>query len=280
MTHGNSAAPAPTIAIQPARGWQALGLRDVWQYRELLYFLCWREIKSRYRQMALGPLWILLMPLANMVIFSVIFGTWAQLPNEGLPYPLFYYAALLPWQLFSVSARSSATSLVSNLGLISKVYFPRLIIPISTAVIGLLDFAMSFTLLLGMMVWYRIVPPPTAVFFPAYLLLAMAAALAVGLWLAALAVKFRDVGYGVGYLLQFWMFATVIFPSAQVPEHWRLLYRLNPMQTVVEGFRWTLLGRGHAPDVVHGVTAILVLLALVSGAYVFRRTERTVVDIL
>ena len=272
--------PWSSVHIRPARGWRSLGLRDLWEYRELLYFLCWREVKSRYRQMALGPLWILLMPLANMLIFSLIFGTWANLPSDDLPYPIFYYAALLPWQLFAASARGSATSLVANLGLISKVYFPRLIIPISTAAVGVLDFAISFLILIGMMAYYGIAPSIGVLLLPAYLLLALAAALAVGLWLAALAVKFRDVGYGVNFLVQFWMFATVIFPSAQVPGRWQLLYRLNPMQTVIEGFRWSLLGRGHAPDAIQAVTAGAVALLLITGAYVFRRTERTVVDIL
>jgi lipopolysaccharide transport system permease protein len=271
----------PVVLIQPPRGWSSLGLHDLWEYRELLHFLIWRDIKTRYRQMALGPLWILIMPVANMIVFSLIFGSWAQMPNEGIPYPLFYYAALLPWQLFSVSAAKSATSLAYNLNLISKVYFPRLVMPISTAATGLLDFAIAFIVLAGMMVGYRVAPQAAAAFLPLYLLLALAAALAVGLWLAAVAVRFRDVAYGVTYLMQIWMFATVLYPGDHVPAGiWRTLYRLNPMQTVVEGFRWGLFGRGHGPDLIQGISVLLVILFLVSGGYVFRRTERSVVDLL
>lgn len=275
-----STASEELTIIRPTRGWSALGLRDVWEYRELLYFLIWREVKARYRQMALGPLWILITPLVNMVIFTVIFGSWAKLPSDGLPYPLFYYAALLPWQLFTASARNSATSLSSNLNLISKVYFPRLIIPISTSVVGLLDFAIALVILAAMMVHYGIAPGLGIALMPLYLCLAIATALTVGLWLAALAVRFRDVSYGVGFLLQFWMFVTIIYPSSQVPEQWRVLYRLNPMQVVVEGFRWALVGRGHGPDWVQAVSAAAVAVALISGAYIFRRTERSIVDIM
>jgi lipopolysaccharide transport system permease protein len=271
----------PVVLIQPARGWKSLGLRDLWEYRELMHFLVWRDIKSRYRQMALGPLWILIMPIMNMIVFSVIFGTWAGMPSEGMPHPLFYFAALLPWQLFAVSATKSATSLTADLNLISKVYFPRLVVPISAAATGLLDSAIAFIVLAVMMVGYGIAPQATAAFLPLYLLLALAAALAVGLWLAAIAVRFRDVAYGVTFLMQVWMFATVLYPSSKVPAGlWRTLYRLNPMQTVVEGFRWALFGCGHGPDLIQAVSALLVILFLVSGGYVFRRTERSVVDLL
>ncbi len=266
--------------IEPARGWRGLGLREVWEYRELLYFLTWREVKSRYRQMALGPLWIVLIPLVNTLVFSLVFGRWGGLQHDDLPYPVYYFAALLPWQFFAVSASKSARSLVDNLHLISKVYFPRIIVPASSAIVGLLDWLISFLVLLAIMAWYHLAPAATSFLLPAYLLLALMTALAVGLWLAAAAVWFRDVAYGVTVLMQIWMFATVIYPSSDVPAPWRLLYRLNPMQTVVEGFRWCLLGRGQPPDALHAVTAAAVAVALVAGAYVFQRTERTVVDVL
>jgi lipopolysaccharide transport system permease protein len=274
------ARPENVTVIEPARGWRGLGLREAWEYRELLYFLIWREVKSRYRQMALGPLWIVLIPLINTVVFSVIFGGWAGMPHGGVPAPVYYFAALLPWQFFSVSASKAARSLVDNLNLISKVYFPRIIVPASCAVVGLLDCVISFALLLAIMAWYHIALAATSFLLPAYLLLALMTALAVGLWLAALAVWFRDVAYGVAVLMQIWMFATVIYPSGGVPAQWRLLYRLNPMQTVVEGFRWCLLGCGQPPDAVQAVAAAAVIVALAAGAYVFQRTERTVVDVL
>ena len=276
-------AEAPTehvTVIEPARGWRGLRLREVWDYRELLYFLSWREVKSRYRQMALGPLWIVLVPLVNTLLFSLVFGRWACVPHDDVPSPVYYFAALLPWQFFAVSASKSARSLVDNLHLISKVYFPRIIVPASSAVVGLLDWFISFLVLLIIMAWYHLAPAATSFLLPAYLLLALISALAVGLWLAAAAVWFRDVAYGVTVLMQVWMLATVIYPSSAVPAQWRLLYRLNPMQTVVEGFRWCLLGRGQAPDALHAVTAAAVVVALVAGAYVFQRTERTVVDVL
>lgn len=266
--------------IEPRRGWRGLHLREVWEYRELLYFLSGREVKSRYRQMALGPLWIVLVPLVNTALFSILFGRGAGVPHDDLPDPVYYFAALLPWQFFAVSASKSARSLVENLHLISKVYFPRIIVPVSSAAVGLLDWLVSFAVLLVIMAGYRLAPAATSFLLPAYLLLALMAALAVGLWLAAAAVWFRDVSYGVTVLMQVWMLATVIYPSDAVSPHWRLLYRLNPMQTVVEGFRWCLLGYGLPPDALHAVTAAAAAAALVAGAYVFQRTERTVVDVL
>jgi lipopolysaccharide transport system permease protein len=231
--------------------------------------------------MALGPLWIVLMPLVNMVIFSVIFGTLAKLPSNGLPYPLFTYTALLPWTYFAGAAGASVASLISNIGLISKVYFPRLIIPISSVISGLLDLAVSFFVLLAMMVYYGYVPSIAVITLPFYILLAAMAALSVGLWSAALAVKYRDVPYMVTYGLQAWMYATpVAYAASLVPERWQMFYRLNPMYWVVEGFRWSLLGSGEPPQPAMILPVLLVLLLLVSGVYVFRRTERTVVDLL
>lgn len=269
--------------IQPVRGWSALGLGDVWEYRGLLTALTWREVKGRYRQMAFGPLWIVLIPLLNMVVFTIVFGKWAKIPTDGLPAPLFYYSALLPWQLFATAATKSSMCLVNNLNVISKIYFPRLIVPLSTVVVGVVDFLMSFVVLVGMMLWYRdrITVTPAVLMLPLYVLLAAATALAVGLWVAAFAVKFRDVGYGIDYLIRVAMFASpVVYPTSEVPPAWQTLYRLNPMTTVIEGFRWTLLGRGHAPDAVALASVALVAVLLVTGAYHFRRTERTIVDLL
>ena len=272
--------------IQPARGWSALGLRDVWEYRELLYFMLWREVKGAYRQMALGPLWIVLKPLATMLIFTLVFGKLAKLPSDGVPYPIFSYTALLPWYFFSGALNRSATSLVTNMNLIAKVYFPRLIVPLVASISGLIDFLASFVILVLMILGYRLAGYDLAfslrlLAIPGFLLLAVATALAVGLWLACLAVKFRDVSIVVGYFTQAWMYLSpVVYPLSLVPERWQTLYRLNPMTGVIEGFRWALLGTGHAPDAVFAISCAVVAVLLVAGAYYFRRTERTIVDLL
>ncbi|MFH0965909.1 MAG: ABC transporter permease [Planctomycetota bacterium] len=272
--------------IEPARGWRSLGLRDVWQYRELLYFMVWREIKGSYRQMALGPLWIVLKPVATMVIFSLVFGKLAKLPSDGVPYPLFSYTALLPWYFFTGALNRSATSLVTNMNLIAKVYFPRLIVPLTASMTGLVDFLASFVVLLLIMVGYRwagYAAPLTLrlLAIPGFLLLAIATALAVGLWLASFAVKFRDVAIIVTYVTQAWMYLSpVVYPLSLVPEKWQTLYRLNPMTGVIEGFRWAVLGTGRAPDGIFAVSCAVVAVLLVTGAYYFRRTERTIVDLL
>ncbi len=273
--------PSKITRIIPRRGWGSLGLKDVWEFRELLFFLVWREIKGRYRQMALGPLWIVLKPFITMVVMSVVFGRLAKLPSDGVPYPLFNYCALLPWTMFSVSVSKSATSLVSNMGVISKVYFPRLVVPLSSACAGLLDFCFSFLILLCMMLYFGYLPGWQVVFLPVYVLLALMASLALGLCLATAAVKFRDVGYAVDHLLQVAMYITpVVYPSSLVPEPWRQIYLLNPMAVVIEGFRWSLLGKGLAPGVSLYLSAGLVLITLFLGAHLFRRGERNVVDLL
>ncbi|MGD8562729.1 MAG: ABC transporter permease, partial [Desulfarculaceae bacterium] len=269
------------IEIKPRRGWGSLGLAELWQFRELLYFLIWREVKGRYRQMALGPLWIILKPFVTMVVFSIIFGRLAKLPSDGIPYPLFAYSGLLPWQLFAVATGKSAASLVTNMGVISKVYFPRLVVPLATACSGLVDFCMSFLILVGMMLFYGVYPGWNLVFLPAFLVLATAAALAVGLCLATLAVKFRDVSFGVEHALQVVMYLTpVVYASSLIPETWRTIYRLNPMTVVIEGFRWSLLGQGQPPDIISAASAGLVLVLLFIGAHLFRRTERNIVDLM
>jgi lipopolysaccharide transport system permease protein len=267
------------IVIKPDRGWVPLELEELWAYRDLLYLLVWRDIKGRYRQMALGPLWIVLQPLLAIAIFSVVFGKFAKIPSDGVPYPIFAYTALLPWQLFATSTTKSADSLVSNIHLISKVYFPRIVVPIAAIFVSLADFGASFGILLLMMIYYQKFPTLAVVALPCYLLLAMATALAVGLWLASLSVKFRDVAIAVTYLVQLWFYATpVIYPTSIVPERWQVLFRLNPMTQVVEGFRWALLGTGQAPDWVTLVSVGLVIGLLVSGAFYFRQTEGSIAD--
>lgn len=274
--------PAPsTIHIRARRGWTYLGLGELWEFKDLLYFLIWREIKGRYRQMALGPLWIILKPFITMVVLSLVFGKLAKLPSDGLPYPVFSYTALLPWTMFTVAVSKSATSLVSNMGIISKVYFPRLVVPVSGACAGVVDFAMSFLILLAMMAAYGFYPTWRMLALPGFLALALAAALAAGLWLATLAVKFRDVSFAIDHLLQVAMYATpVVYPSSMVPEPYRSFYLLNPMAVVIEGFRWALLGEGQPFAWPAVVSCCLVVLLMISGAFVFRRTERNVVDLL
>ena len=268
------------LEITPRKGWASLGLGEVWEFRGLLYHLTAREIKGRYRQMALGPLWIILKPFMAMVVFSIVFGTMAKLPSDGMPYPLFSYAALLPWQLFSVSVSKSSASLITNMAVISKVYFPRLLVPLAASGGGLVDFFMSFGILLGMMFWYGFYPGWNMLLLPAYILLALATALALGLWLATLAVKFRDVSFGVDHALQILMYLTpVVYPSSMVQQPWCDYYMLNPMAVVIDGFRWSLLGKGQPPTLSSLGVAACVVLVLLTGAFILRRFERSIVDI-
>lgn len=267
--------------IEPDRGWPFVNLKELWAYQDLIYLLVWREIKGRYRQMALGPLWIVIQPLMSIVVFSLVFGRLAQIPSEGVPYPIFAYTALLPWQLFATAVSKSASSLVANMNIISKVYFPRMVVPIASVFTGVVDFGMSFGILLGMMLFFDTSPTLAVVLLPLYLLLAIAVALGVGLWLASLSVRFRDVSFAITYLVQLWFYATpVVYPSSLVPDRWLLLYRLNPMTEVIDGFRWALLSRGHAPDAVTVFVVLEVLVLLMTGAIVFRRTEGSIVDLL
>jgi lipopolysaccharide transport system permease protein len=276
---------APTIVIEPSRGWAALGLGDVWQYRELLYFLVWRDLKVRYKQTVLGALWIVLQPVVSMVVFTFLFGNLLNVPSGDVPYPIFAYAALLPWNYFASSLTRSSTSVVSSSHLITKVYFPRLIIPISGVLSGLVDFGIAFLVLVGMMAYFGIAPTAAALLLPLFLLLAMMTALGFGLWLSALNVRFRDVNYLIPYLVQIWMYVTpVIYGSTLIPERYRFLLGLNPMTGVVEGFRWALLGNRLAdaqpPGELFAISIGISLLVLVSGAIFFRRTERTFADII
>src|SRR5438067_1409098 len=277
-------APAPelpTLFIRPPKGWMSIGFRELWEYRELLYFLTWRDIKVRYKQTALGAAWAVIQPFFMMVVFSLFFGKLGGMKSDGFPYPVFVFCALLPWQLFAFALSESSNSLVGNQNLITKVYFPRLVMPISAVLGGLLDFAIAFVILLGMMAYYGIVPGIAILTLPLFILLAIMTALGVGLWLSALNVQYRDVRYTIGFLTQFWLFATpVAYPSSIVPERWRALYGLNPMAGVVEGFRWALLGKANPPGALLAVSVVAVLLLLVGGLYYFRRMEQTFADIV
>jgi len=269
------------IVIKPSRGWISLKLRDMWEYRELLYFLIWRDVKVRYKQTVLGAAWAILQPFLTMVVFSIFFGRLAGVPSDGIPYPVFAFTALLPWQLFAYALTESGNSLVANQQLITKVYFPRLVIPISAVLAGLVDFGIAFVVLLGMMFYYGIVPTAAALTLPLFLLLAIATALAVGLWLSALNVQYRDVRYTIPFLTQFWLFATPIaYSSSLVPERWRVLYGLNPMAGVVEGFRWALLGKSGGVGRLVIVSALVVSVLLFGGLVYFRRMEKTFADVV
>lgn len=268
-----------TILIKPLQGWEPLKLKDIWEYRELLYFLIWRDIKVSYARTALGVVWAALKPVLTMVLFAVIFGRLMRVPSEGVAYPIFVFAALLPWQLFARSLTGSSTSLVTNENLITKVYFPRLVMPLSAAVAGILDFLIASVVLLGMMWFYRIVPTAAAWTLPLFVVLALATALGVGLCLSALNVLYRDVGHATPFLMQIWLFATpIIYPSSLVPESLRVAYWLNPMVGVVEGFRWALLGTGSEPGPMLALSVCVALVLFFFGLYFFRRLEQTFVD--
>jgi lipopolysaccharide transport system permease protein len=270
----------PTLVIDSARGWASLDLRALWAYRELMYFLTWRDIQVRYKQTALGASWAVLQPLATMAVFSVFFGRLAKMPSDGFPYPIWAYAGLLPWQLFSYALTESANSLVGSQALITKVYFPRLVIPISAVLAGLVDFAIAFGILLVFFIYYGIAPTAAVITLPLFLLLAMITALGVGLWLSALNVNYRDVRYTIPFLTQFWLFATPIaYPSSLIPERWRAFYGLNPMAGVVEGFRWALLGTA-PPGPMLAVSVAMAVSLLVGGLFYFRRMERTFADVV
>lgn len=268
-----------TTVIRPRRGWAGIDVGELWRFRELLWVLVGKSIRVRYRQTILGVGWAIVQPLTVMVVFSVFFGELGKMPSDGYPYPLFAYAALVPWWYFSNSLTSSANSLVDNTHLISKVYFPRLYLPIAPVLSGLLDFGIAFSILGGLMAWYGAVPSWAIVTLPLFVALAMATALAVGVWVAGLIALYRDFRYVTAFGVQFWLFATpVAYPSSLVPESWRALYGLNPMAGVVEGFRWALLGKGEAPGPIIWVSAAVVVALLVTGVEFFRRIERTVVD--
>ena len=272
---------APVITVKPSKGWVPLNLRDLWEYRELLYFLSWRDIKVRYKQTVLGAAWAVIQPFFTMVVFSLFFGKLAGVPSDGIPYPIFAYAALVPWHFFANGINQSANSLVGNANLIKKVYFPRLVVPLSSVISGVVDFILAFAVLLGMMLFYDIYPTSNIIWLPLLLLLAFITSLGVGLWLSALNVQFRDVFYVVPFLIQFWLFATPIaYPSSLLSEPWRTLFGINPMVGVVEGFRWALLGTDTTPGPIIIVSTLVALMLLVSGVFFFRRMEKTFADVI
>jgi lipopolysaccharide transport system permease protein len=268
-----------TIRIEPPRGLFELRLGEVWAYRELLYFFVWRDVKIRYKQTAIGVLWVVLQPVLTMLVFTLFFGRLAKLPSQGLPYPVFYFAALIPWTYFAYSLLMTTNVVVDNQRLITKVYFPRLILPISAALSGLVDFAIGFLVLAIFTVVYSIKPTLAALWLPVLLLLAFLTALGVGLWLSALNALYRDVRYVIPFLIQFWMFASpVAYPSTLVPERWRWLYGLNPMAGVIDGFRWAVTGHGQAPGPILIASAGAVALVLLGGLFFFNRMETAVAD--
>jgi lipopolysaccharide transport system permease protein len=271
----------PVLRIKPSQGWVSLKLGELWEYRELLYFLIWRDIKVRYKQTALGAAWAIIQPVMTMVVFSLFFGKLGKMPSDGIPYPIFSFAALVPWTFFANGLTQASNSLVGSSNLIKKVYFPRLSIPIAALLSGSVDFALSFSVLLVMMLYYGIVPTLNILWLPAFLLLTLIASLGVSLWLSALNVEFRDVRYVVPFIVQFWLFATPIaYSSKLLPEPWRTLYGLNPMVGIVEGFRWALLGTKTRPGPMIAVSSTVAILVLIGGAYYFRRMEKTFADLV
>jgi lipopolysaccharide transport system permease protein len=272
---------AHVTVIEPPRGWIAINLRELWAYRELVYFLTWRDVKVRYKQTVLGVSWAVLQPLFTMVVFSLFFGRLGGIPSDGLPYPIFSFAALVPWTFFAYGLGQAANSVVANQHLITKIYFPRLAIPIATVLSGIVDFAIAFVILLGMMVWYGIDPTPRVVWIVPLILLAFVSALGVGLWLSALNVQYRDVRYITPFLTQLWLFATPIaYPSSLLEERWRAVYALNPMVGVVEGFRWALLDAGTAPGAMLLASSAAAMAILIGGLFYFRRMEGSYADIV
>lgn len=280
MTETTSLPDLPTLVIRPPRKWVPVDLRELWQSRELLYFFVWRDVKIRYKQTGLGVAWAVIQPLFTMLIFSVFFGGLAKIPSDGLPYPLFALSALLPWILFSEGMTRSTTSMVTNASIMTKVYFPRLLMPIAGILSPVVDFLVAVILLVLMMAYYGFVPTINVLFLPAFVLLALATSLGVGLWLSALNVQYRDFQYTVPFLIQIWMFASpVVYSTSLVPAQYQLLYGLNPMAGVIEGFRWALLGTA-PPSGVIGLSVLVVLALLVSGAFYFKKMEQYFADIV
>jgi lipopolysaccharide transport system permease protein len=269
------------VAIEPPRRWEILNLRELWSYRELLFFLTWRDVKVRYKQTAIGVAWAVLQPLLTMLVFAVVFGAFIRVPSDDVPYPVFAYVALLPWTFFATALTRAGGSLVTDASLITKVYFPRLLLPVSAVLSSALDFCVAFLLLLVLMAWYGIAPGPGVVTLPLFLLLAFLTALGCGLWLSALNVRYRDIAYVIPFLIQVWFFLTpVAYPSSLVPARWRALYGLNPMAGVVEGFRWALLGTAGTPGVTLVVSAAVVAIVFLGGVFWFRRLEQGFADVV
>jgi lipopolysaccharide transport system permease protein len=276
-----AAATRPVTVIRPRTGWMDLGLGEVWRQRELLYFLVWRDLKVRYAQASLGMAWAVIQPLVAVAIFTVIFGVFAKLPSDGLPYPVFAYAAILPWTYFFESVRRSAFGLVGDAELVKKVYFPRLIIPMANIVSPLMDFAVSFAALVLLMLWYGLVPTASVLAVPPLLVLTAALALAIGLWLGPVNVRYRDVMHTLPFILQIWMYATpIVYPLSMVPERFKLLYSLNPAVGLIEGFRWAVLGKGTLDTVSLTISVVVTVVLLVGGLLWFRREERQFADVI
>ena len=272
-------APSPVVRIAPPRGWLELRLAEVWKYRELLYFFVQRDIKIRYRQTAIGVTWVVLQPLMTMGVFTIFFGRLAKLPSQGLPYPVFYFAALVPWSYFSQALTSCTNIVVDNQNVITKVYFPRLILPFAAVCSGLLDFAIGLVVMLVLTLWFGIHPPVTLLLLPALIFVAMLTALGVGLWTSALNALYRDVRAVIPFVVQFWMLASpVAYPSSLVPLRWRWLYNLNPMAGVIDGFRWALTGTGQPPGIAMFASIVGVMVMLVGGLFFFQRMEGNVAD--
>jgi len=274
----------PIVRITPPSGWWAIRFGELWEYRELVYFFVWRDIKIRYKQTAIGAAWAVLQPFLTMLIFSLFFGALAHIPSQGLPYPIFYYSALLPWMYFAASLQNATNTIVENQRVITKVYFPRLALPISAVFSGLVDFAISFLMFVAMMAYYHIHPTLAVFWMPVFLLMAVLTALGMGLWLSALNAIYRDVRYVVPFLVQFWMFASpVVYPSSLVSARWpkwAWLYGLNPMVGVIEGFRWSIAGSGDPPGRLVLISAGVVLVVLLSGLAYFQRMETTIADVV
>lgn len=270
----------PTTEIKPSKEWFRIPWQDLWIYREMLFFLMWRDIKIRYKQTLLGASWAIIQPFFTMIVFSLFFGRLAQIPSDGVPYPIFSYTALLPWTFFANGLNQASNSLVSSVNLISKVYFPRLIIPVASIISGLLDFVIAFIMLIGMMLFYQIQLTPAIVWLPVFLLLAFITALGTGLWLSALNIQYRDIRYIVPFLVQVWLFITpIVYPSSLLTEPWRTVYGVNPMAGVVEGFRWALLGSSQ-PGSLLWVSVAMAILGLVTGLLYFGKMEDTFADVL
>ena len=270
------------VVIQPVKGLVALNLKDLWKYRELIYFLTWRDLKVRYKQSVLGVLWAILQPFLNMVILTIFFGNLAKIPSDGLPYPIFSYTATVPWAFFAAALGVSARSMLTSGHMVSKIYFPRMIVPLSSVLANVVDFLIAFVILIAMLFYYQVTPTINIVWLPFFLLLAMITALGVGLWLSALVVMYRDFNYILGILPTFLMYLSpVVYSSSLIPEKWRLIYSLNPMTGVIEGFRWALLGtQGVVTPLMLAISAVISVLLFVTGMFYFRRMERVFADMI
>ncbi len=270
------------VTIKPVKGWVPLNLKDLWHYRELVYFLTWRDLKVRYKQSVLGVLWALLKPFMNMVVFTIFFGQLAKIPSDGIPYPIFSYTGLLPWGFFAAALEVSARSMLQSGGMVSKIYFPRIIVPLSSVFANLVDFLIAFTILIGMMIYYQITPTINTLWLPVFILLAMITAIGVGLWFSALLVMYRDVNYMLPFITEIWKFVSpVVYSATLIPEKWQWLYSINPMAGVVTGFRWALLGQ---PETISfsslAISGTISLMIFISGLYFFRRMERIFADMI